>query len=291
MGNRETTVNIRKVISAAMQRWGAKVQDFWQRLLNANISWTSGYLFLSLLVLLGFALWIANQYLQESRLVEAIRRDPYSVESYDELGSLYWETPSWPKRGQTMFQRLAAEYPDNPWPLVKLAWLDYDLIPVKHPMTPEGLKWADLAVQLASDDDEALLSLGWLYFVTDEFEKAGQAAQKALDIVPDSSEAHLLAGRALKRSEDLEAAEHEFQACAGTKASDDWFSDLCYTELITATREMTITLHADHMMVQTRVEMDTSPEEVRNFLTKGGPPLMSRRLAWGMTSIGPRVVE
>jgi len=270
------------------QRLLASIQNLWQRLLRKDIPWARGYLFLSLLVLLGFALWIANQYLQERRLVEAIRRDSYSVKAYGELWSLYWETPSWPKRGQTVFQRLAAEYPDNPRPLIELAWLDYSLIPFKHTMTPEGLKWADQAVQLASDDDEALLSLAWLYFVTDEFEKAGQAAQKALEVVPDSSEAHWMAGRALKRSGDLEAAEREFRACVETTLSDEWPNDLCYTELITAIREMTITLHADHMMVQTRVEMDTFPEEVRDFLTKGRPPLMSRRLAWGMASIGPQ---
>jgi tetratricopeptide (TPR) repeat protein len=271
-----------------MQRWGARVQGSWQRLLITNISWEKGYLFLGLLTLLVLSLGMANRLYQESRLVEAIRRDPYSVEAYDELWSLYWETPSWPKRGQTTFQRLAAEYPDNPRPLVELAWLDYNLIPVKHTMTPEGLRWADQAMQLASDDDESLLSLAWLYFVTDEFEKAAQAAQKSLDIVPDSSEAHLLAGRALKRSGDLEAAEREFRACVETTLSDEWPSDLCYTELITATREMTVVLQADQMTIQARAELDEPLEEVREFLSRGTPTFRGRYLAWGVTSVGPR---
>ena len=188
-----------------------------------------------------------------------------------------------------MFLRLAVEHPDNPWPLLSLARLDSRLLPFRHPLTAAGSDSADQELHLAGDNVQVSWRLAQLYYYAEDYDRASQAAQQALVAEPASSAAHYWAGQAAKRTGDLNAAEKHFMACADpATAASDWWSFSCSAELITATREMTITLHADHMMIQTQAIVNDPPVQVRDLLSAWTASEMGQYLAWGMTSIGPR---
>ncbi|MBE7471780.1 MAG: hypothetical protein DPW09_36955 [Anaerolineae bacterium] len=268
----------------------AQIRVIWPRLLNINIPIIKGYLVLILVVLAGFSIWIGSKYLEERRLIEAIRHDPRLVQGYDDLEDLYWKDPQWPKRGQSVFQQLANEYPDNPWPLEKLAWLDYGLTNIyPYTLTTRGFEYAEQAKELAikGKDDEVLLGLSGLYYRIREFEKASQTAAEVLKIAPDSHEALYGAGLALKQSGNLKLAEQSFQTCTKSATSNGYF-DLCQAELLTATRELTITLSADHLMIQKWAEIENIPEDVKAALKHREVTFGSRRLAWGNASFGSK---
>jgi tetratricopeptide (TPR) repeat protein len=251
-------------ISAKWRRLAAWTQERWTRLLNMNLPIWKGYFVLCLLVLLLFGLALGAARLVEMRLVAAVRERPTDSEVYEDLWQFYWRAGSL-RRYKVTLQSLAAEFPDNVWPWVELAWLDYQSIPREDVLSSEGLGAADRAARLADNEDAPLLSLARLYYWVGQYDRVSQVANKALAIAPDSSEAHFWAGQALKQSGDLQAAE---------------------LELVTATREMSITLHADYMLVQTHAEIDTPPKEILDSFTTGHSN-RTRELAWGCSSIGP----
>jgi tetratricopeptide (TPR) repeat protein len=274
-------------IKTAWQRLAGWARNLWPRLLNANVPIARGYLGVCLLAILLFALGYSALNTEEQRLISAIRQDPTNSKPFDKLQQFHWDL-GWLTHDKIVLQRLAAELPSNPWPWVDLARLDYVLTPGQAALSPEGLNAAERAVQLAAGDDRALLDLAALLSAADEPERAAQAAQKAVSIVPDSSEAHFRAGQALKQAGHLDAAEREFRAGASVgTGTDEEYSHLSYAELLTATRALTITLHADHLMVQTSAELDTASPENVAFLMHGNPPSMAQQLAWGQTEISP----
>lgn len=280
-------MTIRERIDAVWQRIAARMRVLWSRLLNMNVPIARGYLVVCLMVLLLFALGLGAVHLVERRLVAAIRQHPTDSEAYDDLLHFYVELGSL-RRYKIMLQRLAAEFPESPWPWEELAWLDHYSIPAQYTLSREGMSAAEHVEGSVFDENdvEALLSLARLYYAVGEHDLAHNTAQKALGITPDSSEAHFWSGQALKQMGELEYAERQFEAGSRARSEDERYSSLSYAELLPATREMTITLHADHMLVQTRAELDAGPEEVPDYFTTG-PPDRLRELAWGYTWIDP----
>jgi tetratricopeptide (TPR) repeat protein len=265
-----------------------------RRLVQARVPLARGYLALSVLVLLALFLWLVSQFHAESQKLAAIRADPNEGREYTRLQDFYWGI-GWMRRSRTVFQRLADDpaYANIPWPLVRLAWLDYELNP-RQALSPDGQRWADRALQMTHQDTSAWMELAVLYFNIGQYEHAAQAAQQAIASLPASNEpelsrAHFWAGQALREAGDLDAAVNEFELGASTEGTaEEYYGLLCQAALLTATRQITLTLHADYLVMETRAEIETPAAELQDMFTIGSPAFMPRYLAWGLAHLGPR---
>lgn len=255
----------------------------------SRIPWGKRYALFAALTLVGFAVWVASSLIGEQRLVGAIHRDPSDGELYRELMLLHSErAPAWPWRGQAILRHLAKEYPDNPWPSMRLAENDRLQRPYRRTMSSQGFEWAEHALQATGGDERALANLALLYLDVDEAEKAKQAAERALTVNPDDAEALYMLGWALKRSGDLRSAEEAFRRCADTDILESEYGYLCYRELVAADREIEIVLHADRLELQTNARLDISSEVIQALLRRENPSNAIGGLTWGIGQIGSR---
>jgi hypothetical protein len=279
-------------IGGALRKLWAAVKRIWQRLLNLNVPWKRGYLIVGLIALLAFSWIVVDRLYREKCLLEAIHQDPDSAEAYQGLMLLYWLEP-WANRDKAVSQDLAAQYPDSPWPLIVLASknLEWPFLYIPE----ESIELMDRVVELANDD-ESLYYPSVYFEIAREYEREAQVLQKRMAVAQEAERkeglaaaVHFLGGQELKQAGNLDAAESEFAACAKLGGSSWWEENLCYIELVTATRKMTITLKTDHMVVQTLAEIDDPPEEVLSGLSH--EDISAGYLVWGRTQLGPGMQE
>jgi len=236
------------------------------------------------MVLLLFFGGIAALHYQAGRLAEATKQAQDVGQVYEDLANFYVVFGGL-RTGRSKFQQLANEEPENPWPLIKLAWLDY-FTSIYYNL-PDNFEAADQALLLDADNEPAFSELARFYFRTGQYGKMGQAAEKALSAIPDSAEATYWSGQALKYKGDFTGARQMFETCTELKAEDNWYQSMCYAELITATRTLTITLAKNHLFVQTWAKLDEFPAKANQYLTQGEPAAMVQELTWGQTRLSP----
>lgn len=294
-------VKIRKALRKLMKRSAEKICQLGSFIMNAEISWQRGYLGLIVLVGLMVLGVLAHRLYQESELLGELQDNPNSFGYHRMITSIhsYWP-PLWLRRAQFVHRRLAVEYPNNPWPFIELALLDRQLSLPTLEISPEYLRLLDEARKRAGDDEEAWVRIAQSYARVNLLDETAHAARQALAISPDSSAAQYWLGVALGDSGDFEGAERAFRACAVPPVGSPVDSRWCYSQLLPATRMLTVTLQRGHMTLDGRVHLEGYSEEMATFLSKGyrytvdpeTPSVIACRLVWAGTNVeGSRFAE
>lgn len=259
-------------------------KSLFENLLNANIPVTWGYIVLLLLSVIGTTLWIRGQYRKEQRLLTAVHNNPDDFDSYNSLFDFVYPRTRHLRKTLT---EISIEHPAVPEPLLMGAWLEYSIGQYNPSKVERAFDMAEAASQMTFKDPKSLGSLSKLYVYLGEPQKASEAAMQAVALAPDSPKPYYWVGQAEKLLGNYAAAESAFMTCASASLTDEFSPHICHSELITATRHLTISLESHQLRVESQATLNVSAEQAREMLLDGRLDRKSRELAWGTTTIWP----
>ena len=267
----------------SQRRKRISLQGMWARVLNTPISVRRGYTVLAALALVVFVAWMGTLRWKEQNLITAVRQHAADAQSTADLLDFYYDK-NWLRRGQATFAQLAADFPSSPWPLIRQASIAF--YETSWSGAAIDFHSTDQALALAQKDSDASTQLARLYFWYNNPSRAIQAAEQAIRIKQDAWAAYFWLGQARKQLGDLAGARSVFDSCATSQSP--FYQDICFAELLPASRELTVTLKPDELAVDTRVLLDPAEARISKYLRSYDPATQAQDMAWGFGQLAAR---
>lgn len=240
---------------------------------------TSFSLLISLLIFGGLRL-------QEQTLIAAVRDQP-TYENYGDLYAFYLDH-RWYRSGRHTFAQLAASFPDDADPLIRLARLER--IAALHTNTLPDLTQAEAALVRTGGDSQSFADLAGLFLYAERPAEARLAAERALSLAPTDLRTLWTYGQAVKRDGDVRTAETTFTRCANDSnltsiPFGNYYRQLCAAEVFPATRALTLTLQPDRFAYASYAHFTEPFQTLTETVRRENPNLALARMGWGTSTL------